>query len=460
MQKITTEQIEEFVNTYPRKNQKVYRSQMNKYAKIANMFENEDHEQILVRLSIGISAKSFSSLKSTSNKFTEFFKSANAPAKKIDAPIQSSAKLEESVRQAQELAKIQAEELAKTQAKAKAEAERLEQIKKAEAEAKANAEAERLAQLKAERLARKTQGFKAEEIPNKIIPWNIEELIPKKSITYIEGGNEKTRLYSAFNTGKNVILAGHAGAGKSESAVELAKINKLPLVKYSCNVDTDLDELIGAKTVNEKGVKFEAGAVTKAVMSANKIGKAVLILDEINCLGEKTQKILNGLFDGTGFVDCSFGRLQINNGVNLFVIGTMNKNYSGTGKLNPEFKDRFALISMPKLSRKIKSQILEPYGLDEKFLNQIFDVSDKLEKLQKDNIVEDDVVFSIRSQKTLIELVEEFEAEKIKDAKMLSFEMTLIDKFDDEEEAETVRNMVKEILKWPLTITFLLRPEK
>ena len=102
---------------------------------------------------------------------------------------------------------------------------------------------------------------------------------------------------------KHVIMKGSAGSGKTELAIKYAHKNNMAIFKLSCSSDMRMADLIGSKTFDEKGnIKFEAGMLTKAMLTANEYENgAMILLDEINTLGDKIQKNVNGIGDNTGF---------------------------------------------------------------------------------------------------------------------------------------------------------------
>jgi len=349
---------------------------------------------------------------------------------------------------AEELAKIQQANLEQQNAKKLKLAQQLEAQKIAEAKAKAEAEAKAKAEARQARIEARRSGFVSQAIPEGVVRFEYAENIPKKSKEYFEQDNEKTLFYQACNTPKHTILKGSAGSGKTELAIKYAHENKIPCFKFSCSSDVRMSDLIGSKTFDESGqIKFEAGMLTKAVLAGNELGKSMIILDEINTLGEKIQKNVNGIADGTGFIDLPSMKLKINQGVQFLIIGTMNQSYAGTNPLNPEFKDRFSMIKMPKMSAEIKKKIFAKFQASATLENQLIKIGDKLDKMQEDNIVSADVVFSTRSQIAFLELLEEMEADKIPNAVKSCLDMTLTAKFDDPEHEDLVDKMIREVLR-------------
>ena len=453
MSKISQEMIESYLNeTFNGKSAKVYRSHLNKFAQVYNVIENESIDEILNRVKIGMSDSTFKVLKLTVSKFVttnnDFFNQTDATVKNADNEPVTSDSVETQLRQAQELERIQAENLAKTRAEAKAKAEELERLKIAEAKAKAEAEAQRIAQARKDRLAKLTEGFEPEEIPQNIVTFDYMQNIPKTAKEYHAQGTEAQEFYSLALRNLHTILKGHAGSGKTELVIKFCKEYEIPLFKYSCSSDVKMADLIGAPTFDETGaIKFDAGVVTKGLLTSNAHGICVVLLDEINTLSEKVQKNINGLADGTGFIDLpKVGRLQKNKGTRFLIVGTMNAKYSGTNTLNPELKDRFNIVNMPKMSKDTRTKIFSKYNPAPELSNKIESVIAKLEKMQIENEIENDVVFSTRSQIAFLETLEQYESDKIPNAIFKAFETCLINKFDDSDDMEKVAKMVKGVI--------------
>jgi len=123
----------------------------------------------------------------------------------------------------------------------------------------------------------------------------------------------------------------------------------------------------------------------------------------------------------------------------------MNQSYAGTNPLNPEFKDRFCVIKMPRVSRDTKHKIYSKFGISDDLEHNLIRLCDRLEDLAEKNTISNDVVFSTRSQISFLEILEENEADNIPNAIQSALADTLIDKFDDPEHEEIVKDLIEEI---------------
>lgn len=76
----------------------------------------------------------------------------------------------------------------------------------------------------------------------------------------------------ALALGKNVLLKGPTGSGKTKLAETLSAFFQQPMHSVNCSVDLDAESLIGYKTIHNDGqvasIEFIEGPVTKAMKKA------------------------------------------------------------------------------------------------------------------------------------------------------------------------------------------------
>src|SRR5699024_8086288 len=101
---------------------------------------------------------------------------------------------------------------------------------------------------------------------------------------------------TALAMGKNVLLKGPTGAGKTKLAETLANLFRQPMYSINCSVDLDAESLMGFKTLAYKDDKqvidFVPGPVTHAMTSGT-----FLYIDEINMAKPETLPLINGVLD-------------------------------------------------------------------------------------------------------------------------------------------------------------------
>lgn len=145
----------------------------------------------------------------------------------------------------------------------------------------------------------------------------------------------------------NVILTGETGIAKSMAFVKFAKITNVPLIVHWCSEDQRREHLIGHLTFEGKETIYHLGALAKAVRIANQVGKAILLLEELNGLTPQTQKLLNPLTDWHREIETDYGFERLDKKAQLWVVGAMNiAGYGGVFALNDDLKSRFRIIPL------------------------------------------------------------------------------------------------------------------
>jgi hypothetical protein len=455
MQKFTTKDIEKFSTSGSQK------SWLNKFYNFIEEGDlwNESASEIIARMRIDCkSPKTFEALKSTILKFVNNYNFEITQQKTPEIfeaeeitqteKIESSVQVGESLRQKQELAKLQAETLAKTQLEAKQEAIKLEILKKQEQEEKAKQEALRLSEAQQERTKKLTAGFVSEEIPTEFLKWNPSDFTVHFAKQYYQQKDELDRMYALLDAGFFVILSGDAGTGKSELAMKYAYDKKDTFFKVSCSSDMRKSDLIGSKTIDEnQQIKNIAGMLVKAILTANKTGSVTVLLDEANSLLPKIQVLLYGLTDDTKRIDLPemLKPLRINKGVQVKFIITMNDMYSGVNPVNKPLLDRFSIIKMQPLPKTIVMKILDSYNIDQKIKEGIFALGERVRQLQKEGNLSEQALFTTRSQKATCGIIEVFTQSKIENPIEQALEATIVQKFTEEIHQQTLKDEIKAI---------------
>lgn len=148
--------------------------------------------------------------------------------------------------------------------------------------------------------------------------------------------------------GKNLLLKGPTGAGKTKFAETLSILFQQSMYSINCSVDLDAESLMGFKTLTYKDdqqtIAFVPGPVTKAMIEGT-----FLYIDEVNMAKPETLPLINGVLDYRRRVTNPFTNevVQAKQGFN--VIAAINEGYIGTVPLNEALKNRFIVIDVPYL---------------------------------------------------------------------------------------------------------------
>lgn len=184
---------------------------------------------------------------------------------------------------------------------------------------------------------------------------------------------------SALFLGKNVLLKGPTGSGKTKLAEHLSHLWNQPMHAINCSVDLDAEALLGFKTLQEKSgqtaIEFVPGPVVKAMKEGH-----FLYIDEINMAKPETLPLINGVLDFRRALTNPFTGEVIVAHPDFRVIAAINEGYIGTVPLNEALKNRFITIEVPYLHGEELYTLLSRQSVlkDEKLLGMFVQLASDL----------------------------------------------------------------------------------
>ncbi|ALX50216.1 ATP-binding protein [Lentibacillus amyloliquefaciens] len=181
-----------------------------------------------------------------------------------------------------------------------------------------------------------------------------------------------TDAITALSMGKNVLLKGPTGSGKTRFAETLSNLFNQPMFNVNCSVDLDAESLMGFKTLDYDGDKqiidFVPGPVTNAMKNGT-----FLYIDEINMAKPETLPLINGVLDYRRTITNPFTEEIITAGEGFGVIAAINEGYVGTVPLNEALKNRFVVIDIPYLQGELLKKLIQDTSrLDEERTTDLF----------------------------------------------------------------------------------------
>jgi nitric oxide reductase NorQ protein len=241
----------------------------------------------------------------------------------------------------------------------------------------------------------------------------------------------------ALYLGKNLLLKGPTGSGKTKLAEHLSRLFMQPLHAVNCSVDLDAEALIGFKTLaSDKAggtvVEFVPGPMIKAMSKGH-----YLYIDEVNMAKPETLPLINGVLDHRRTITNPFTGEVVTAKKEFGVIAAINEGYIGTVPLNEALKNRFVTIEVPYLQGEHLFQLLHDESVlrDEALLRAFAQLSaDLMQQIELGQLP--DEAGSIRSLLDACDLAAYLPP-------LRAVQRAIADKLEDERERAAVMNVAE-----------------
>lgn len=187
--------------------------------------------------------------------------------------------------------------------------------------------------------------------------------------------NEVEVFEHCFRLSLPLLLKGPTGCGKSQLVEHIAARLERPLIKVSCNEDTNAADLLGRFLIKGGETVWQDGPVTRALRS-----DAILYLDEFAEAREDVIVALHPLTDHRREIYLDKINETVRASGQFMLVASYNPGYQqGLKEIKPSTKQRFVVMSMSYLSPKDEADLLVKLtGISNKTALNLADLAAKI----------------------------------------------------------------------------------
>ncbi len=185
--------------------------------------------------------------------------------------------------------------------------------------------------------------------------------------------------------GKNIMMVGPAGCGKTQSAKALPEATNRPFFYFNLGATQDpRATLIGNTHFKDGQTTFDESAFVKAIQTEN----AVILMDELSRAHPEAWNILMTVLDeGQRYLrldeDINAPTIRVASGVSFIATANIGTEYTSTRVLDRALMDRFEIIEVDILNLETeKSLLTKRYGnvVTAELIHAVADIADTTRK--------------------------------------------------------------------------------
>jgi nitric oxide reductase NorQ protein len=184
--------------------------------------------------------------------------------------------------------------------------------------------------------------------------------------------------------GKNIMMVGPAGCGKTQAAKDLPKATNRPFFYFNLGATQDpRATLIGNTHFKDGQTSFDESAFVKAIQTEN----AVVLLDELSRAHPEAWNILMTVLDeGQRYLrldeDINSPTIRVASGVSFIATANIGTEYTSTRVLDRALMDRFEIIEVDILSLSQEEDLLTKRfpTVSKALIHSVADIADATRK--------------------------------------------------------------------------------
>jgi nitric oxide reductase NorQ protein len=246
--------------------------------------------------------------------------------------------------------------------------------------------------------------------------------------------------------GKNIMMVGPAGCGKTQAAKALPQATDRPFFYFNLGATQDpRATLIGNTHFKSGETTFDESAFVKAIQTEN----AVILLDELSRAHPEAWNILMTVLDeGQRYLrldeDINAPTIRVAPGVSFIATANIGTEYTSTRVLDRALMDRFEIIEVDILTyEREKALLTNRYGtkVSEDLIHAVADIADATRKEWREESGKLTTMVSTRMTVRVCELLADgFSLSEAAEVALLPF-------FDASGGADSERTFVKQIIQ-------------